>query len=300
MKIVRNEVTDYLTANFTEDETLWDSGATYNYGDEVRWGHYIYKYAGNDGTNTELNPQDDINTNIVASWVRISPTNYYAMLDGATNTTTKVADEIVIELQDNNFDSFALLDLSAKSVNVELYDENDIVVFSKYFDLQNESEIVDFYSYCFSPFVFIPVVFTQIPIYANAKLKVTISHTEDIAECGRLVFGRSLYIGETGYGANLNLESYSRKVTDEFGNTELIHRGAVNLDSYEVEIPTSKIPMLRRKMVELDAVPILFVMDDSETSLLENLLTFGYWQNFTILIKNPIKSTISLTIKGLL
>ena len=87
---------------------------------------------------------------------------------------------------------------------------------------------------------------------------------------------------------------------DEFGNTTLVHRGSVNLDSYEVQVPTQKIPLLKRKAQELDAIPILFVMDESPTSNTENLLNFGYWHSFSMLIPNSVKSSISLTIKGIL
>jgi len=301
MKIVENKTTDYLSANFTEDETLWDADSTYKYADELRWGHYIYKYAGNDDTNTDTNPQSNIDSNINVVWVKIRPTNYYAMLDGKTNTTTKVSESIQIEIDDVNYDTFALLGLVAKTITIDLFsDDENTVVFSKSIDLQDESDVVEFYSYCFGEFAFKPSVYVQIPIYSNSKLIVNIDNETEIAECGRLVFGRSIYIGDTGFNANLSIESYSRRVTDEFGNADLIHRGAVNLDSYEVEIPSNKVPMLRRIAVKYDAKPVLFIMDESENSNLENLLNFGYWQNFSILISNALKSTISVTIKGLL
>ena len=59
MKILRNRITNYISANFDENETAWDSGATYKYADEVRYKHYIYKYAGSDDTNTDDDPETD-------------------------------------------------------------------------------------------------------------------------------------------------------------------------------------------------------------------------------------------------
>jgi len=301
MKIVKNKTIDYLSANFEEDETLWDADSTYNYADELRWGHWIYKYAGTDDTNTNVNPQENIDNKINVAWVKIRPTNYYAMLDGKTNTTTKVQENIQIEIDDVNYDTFSLLGLVAKTITIDLYSNDDeTIVFNKIFNLQDESDVVDFYSYCFSEFVFKPSVYVQIPIYSDSKLIVNIDNGTEIAECGRLVFGRSMYIGDTGFNANLSLESYSSRVTDEFGNVDFVHRGAVNLDSYEVEVPTNKVPMLRRVAVEYDAKPLLFIMDESKDSNLENLLIFGYWQNFSMLIPNALKSTVSVTIKGLL
>ena len=301
MKIVENEITTYLATNFTEAETEWLITDMFSYGDEIRSGHYIYKYAGIDNTNTTQSPAVD-SLNFDAVWVRLKPTNYYAMLDGKTSTQTENAETIVVKVEGNNYDSLALLELDAKDVSISLYDTGTgQVVYTEAFELINNSEVIDFYTYAFNPFELIPSIFTDsIYLYTNTELTITINNPGSIAKCGRLVFGRSYYVGETGYGANLTVESYSHRETDEFGNTFLIHRGSVNIDSYEVRIPTEKIPVLRRKGKEVDAIPILFIMDESETSNTENLLNFGYWDRFNIMLPGPKESTISLDIKGIL
>ena len=301
MKVLRNETADYLTANFSETETLWLVTDLYNYADERRYGHYIYKYAGVNGTNTTDNPEVD-SALLSPSWVEIAPTNYYAMLDGRTNTKTVNADTIEITISSSNYDAISLLGIVGSSVSLFLYDNvSASPVYTNVIDLQDETGVVDEYSYWFSDFVFIPVVYDDnMPLYTDSTLTIIIDNTGSNAECGRLVFGRSFYVGDTGYGSNLTLESYSRKEVDVFGNETLVQRGSVNLDSYEVLVPTSKIPSLRRKAKELDAIAILFIMDESITSNLENLLNFGYWADFTMLITSPSKSTISLTIKGIL
>ena len=115
-----------------------------------------------------------------------------------------------------------------------------------------------------------------------------------------MVFGRSYYVGQTNFGINLGLDSYSRKIVDEFGGATLKHVGATNNDSYEIMVKTTKVPLLIRKAKELDAIPLLFVGDESDNSQVEHLLNYGYWENFSMLIPDPIKSTINLTIKGII
>ena len=303
MKILQNKIGDYLTANFTESETAWDSAATYNYGDEARDGHFIYKYAGADGTNTTDTPSVDyakLPTQRV--WIKISPTNYYAMLDTETQTQTNNADTIVIEISTVNYDAISLLGVVAQSVTLELRDDTTAeVYYTKTIEMLDYQGIVDFYSYCFDDIIFKPSLYVDdIPLYSNGILKITIDNTGATASCGRLVCGRTYYIGETGYGVNLGQESYSKKETDVFGNTTLVHSNSLNLDSYEVNVPTNSVPNIRRKFKELDAVAILFIMDESENSILENLLNFGYYQSFSILIPNAKLSTASLQIKGIL
>jgi len=301
MKVLKNETDDYLTANFSETETLWLVTDLYDYADERRYGHYIYKYAGEDGTNTTDNPEDNAAT-VSPTWVQIAPSNYYAMLDGRTSTTTVNPTTIEITIACVNYDTISLLGVVGATVSLSLYDNTSMaVVYTNDILLQDESEVVDEYSYWFSDFIQTPSIYDDnMPLYTDAALTIVITALSGNAECGRLIFGRSFYVGDTGYGANLTLESYSRKETDEFGNETLVQRGSVNFDSYEVRVPTNKVPALRRKAQDLDAIPILFIMDESQTSNTENLLNFGYWADFTILIPAPTYSTISLTQKGIL
>lgn len=296
MTVVQNEVVSYYSANFSETETAWSSGSVYNYGAEARDGHYIYAYAGVSGTNTTLSPAND------TTWVEMRPTNYFAMLDGKTGTQTLNLNNIDIQVADSSYDVFSILNITGRSLYLKLTElTGSTVVYEETINLQDETGVVDFFSYCFSDFIFTNDVFRTLPIYGNSRLQVKLTaETGTNAAIGRLVLGRSLYVGETGMGASLGIESYSTKDTNIFGETTLIHRGAVNLESYEVLVPTEKIPMLKRKAIELDAVPILFIMDESSDSNLENLQTFGYWQSFSILVKGRNKSAISLTVKGIL
>jgi len=303
MKILQNKIIDYSYANFTEIETLWNVNATYNYEDEARDGHYIYAYAGTNGTNTTASPSVDfLKLPQNRKWIKIRPSNYYAMLDGETQTQTEVNSTIDIEIQVSNYDAIALLDLEATNVIISLVDNaTSTEVYTKTIDMLDTSSIVDFYSYAFNEIGKKPSAYIDdIPLYTSATLKIIINNIGSVAKCGRLVCGRTYYIGTTGYGANLNQESYSRKETDVFGNTTLAHSNSVNLDSYEVSVQTSSVPNIRRKFKELDAVAILFIMDESQNTILDNLLTFGYYQAFSILIPDSQISTASLQIKGIL
>lgn len=294
MKYCKNEVTGFISSNVTESETLWLVTDLYNTGDERRDGHFIYAYAGVDGTNSLLSPSNE-----PTKWLKQRPTNYWAMIDGKTNTQTTRADNITVEITSVNYDTFSLLDVEAKSVTLTLLD-GVTVVWTNSYTLVDESGVVDFYTYCFSDFVYKPSLYVEDIYLSTGVLKVEIINTGSTAKCGRLVYGRSHYVGKTLYSANLGLESYSVKQTDAFGTETLIHRGAVKLDSYKINILASQTERLRRVAVEYDAIPLLFIMDESDTTNTGHLLNYGYWQNMSMLLSNPRNSTISLTIKGIL
>lgn len=304
MKIVKNETTDYLSINVTEDETQWLTSSVFNYGDYIRDGHFIYRYAGVENSNTEDSPSInyEANKNLVPTWVLYAPTNYYAMLDGETATKTSGGETLVFEILNNRYDSFSLLGLEATNVSIELRDiTTEAIIQTINFDLLDRTDRIDAYTHYFNPIEPKTSVYTDsIYLVGNTKLKVTIINTGSIAKCGRLVFGSGYFAGETAYGANLSQESYSVRSTDLFGKDTLIQRGSANIDTYSIQIPTPKIPALRRKGKELDAIPILFIMDESVESTVQNLLNFGYYRSFSILLPNPVKSIINLTIKGIL
>jgi hypothetical protein len=295
MRFVKSEITALVSSNVLENETEWLVSDTYNRGDERRDGHYIYAYLGVDGTNSALKPSLS-----PIEWLVQRPTNYWAMIDGSTSTQTTRADNITVEIATNNFDTISLLDIEAKTVILTLT-VSATVVYTKTYDLQDESEVIDFYSYCFSDFIYKSSLYNQdLPLYLNGTLKVEIINTGATAKCGSIISGRSFYVGKTLYGASLGLESYSTKQVDEFGTETLVKRGAVNLDSYDIRVPTNKVPTLKRKAIEYDAVPLLFVFDESTSSTTENLLVHGYYQNMSVMLSNPSESVISLTVKGIL
>lgn len=302
MKICANEVTDYKSINIVEDEVLWDINTLYKYGDERRDGHYIYKYAGEDDTNTTLSPSIiyERDKEIFPIWVQIKPTNYYAMLDARTDSQTTSDNDIVMTFDIKNQNTFSLLNIKAQNINLSLYDNSvGAVTYSKDINTQDESGVIDFYSYCFSDFVFTNSIYVDdFPLTQNGVLTVTASG--DDVKIGRLVLGKSYYIGDTQFDMRLGIESYSTRSIDTFGNATLQQRGSVNIDSYTVQIPTTKVKDLMRTAKEYDAIPILFIADESADSIVENLLNFGYWTSFSMVLPNPVKSILSLSIKGLL
>lgn len=294
MKICENLITDYLSANFTEDEPLWLVASTYNNGDEARDGHYIYKYAGVDGTNTTTSPI--LNP---LSWYKTKTSNYYAMLGDRTSEQTTTTGDLIIEIQGFNYDTISLLNLSGTDVLIEVID-NGIVVFTDTKNLINTNDIIDAYTHYFGPYEYSESYYQLLPILGNVTIRITVYALNGFASIGRLVCGQSYEIGLSLFGASQSLESYSVTETDEFGTTTLTPREAVYNSSFEVLIPSQKTEALKRKRKNLDAIPILFIGDEAEDSTFGNLLSYGLWESADILLSKPMTSEMNITIKELL
>lgn len=296
MRICQNLITDYLSANFTEDETAWSGSPTvYSNGDEARDDHYIYKYAGIDGTNSTLSPENE-----PTLWLKTRASNYYAMLGDKTSQQTTVSGDLEITIESENYDTLALLNMTGSQVDIEMRNSDNDIVFTESYSLNNNIDIVDAYSYYFSPFEFFTSYYTQIPILPNSTIKITITASSGTSAIGRLVCGQSYQIGDSLYGTTFSLESYSKTEFDEFGTANIIPREAVYNSSYLVRIPSTNIPRLQRKRKSLDAIPILFIGDESEDSVYENLLSYGLWQGADMVLSAPTFSELNHTIKELL
>lgn len=296
MKICRNEITDYSYANFTEDEPEWLAENTYNVGEEARDDHYIYKYAGVNGENTETKPS--LNPTV---WFKNRTSNYYAMLGSKTSEQTKVNGDLIIEIDILNYDTFAVLNIIGSSLEVELTNlSTGEVVYTDEYNLQNTQDIIDAYSHYFSPFDFFNMYYSNLPIYTSARLRLTVKALNGISAIGRLISGQSYYVGSTLFQARQSLESYSTQTIDQFGTADLQQVGAVFNASYEISIPSTKVGSIKRKRKEFDAIPILFIADEEKDSKFENLLSYGLWQNAELLISNPTNSDMSMTVKELL
>ena len=303
MTIVQNEITDYLSINVTEDETPWVDSSLYDYADEVRYGHYIYKYAGEDNTNTITNPESTWNLykDTYSVWVKIGTTNFFSALDDKTLTQTLAPDSLIIELTNDSFDTISLLNLKATDVNLQLINLTTAEIYlDKNYDLQDTSIIVDEKTYWYAPFDFGISIYDQnIYLIPNTKIKITINYSGANAGVGRIIAGRSLFWGDSILPATLDQQTYSRFNTDIFGNTELIQGESVKMYSYNIKAPLDKMPYLERKRKELTAIPLLFVMDESNTSKIANGLVYGYFMNAPINISNASSLTMPINIKGL-
>lgn len=294
MQIVENLIENYSFANFTEDEPLWLARNTYLNGQRAREGHFTYKYTGVNGTNTATKPTEN-----PTLWTNPLVTNYYAMLGGKTSEQTKVTGNLIIEVQGLNFDTFALLNIEGTSLIIKLTDNGTSeVVFEETIELLNTDEIIDAFSYYFSPFEFTRQYFNNNIPLVNGTLRIEVLGTN--TAIGRLVWGQKFDVGYTMFGSQESLESYSTVITDTEGNTTLESRQPVYNSTHKVKIITENIPVIKRKRKSLDAKPILIVGDETMNSNVENLLSYGLWQNADVTIQTPTTSEINCTVKELL
>lgn len=295
MKIVQPITTTDTTltsSNVLEnDYAQWNVGTTYTIGTPVIVTtpniHKIYESAASGNTGND--PVTDDGT----WWTEISATNLWKMFDGKTGTQTERIGTIEVEITPGElFNSIAVLNMEADSLNVTVTDPTDGEVYNEDVDLLDLTDIVDFYEWYFNPLENITdVVLFDLPAYTAATVAVTVDTGLGTAAIGELIVGTLVTIGVSEYGTKIGIQDYSRKETDEEGNSSVLERAFAKTADFDILIDSNKVANVQRKLASYRATPVVYVGDEN----LQETIIYGFYKNFSIVLNNF--NTSSCTIK---
>lgn len=280
--------------NIVEDDApVWDNTTSYGLGDNVIDNHSVYESlitgnVGNDPSTSSL------------SWLRLGATNRYKAFDQRIGDRVVNADSVTYTIDHNGefLTAVAAFGIVGATMEIEVTDPTEGVVFFKSYPLLDNSEVTDYYSYFFSPVGVQEqeVLEVEIPPYLNASTKVTILNTGSVAEVGQLVFGRLIGIGVATFGVGLSLKDYSRKERDAFGNPIIVERAFAQNVDFPVILPTISARRLQNTLAKYRAKPVVWVGDNEEGY---GTLVYGYYNRFDILLSNPEISEATIEVEGL-
>lgn len=284
------------TAVNTEQE--WTSSDTYTKGERRIYngnrGPSVYQSAidGNKDNQPDKSPDE---------WVRVGPTNQWALFDGSASTLSKSEDGFEISfIPGEMVDSLAFFEVKGTEITVSVtIDPDDEVVFERTILLLNDAMIVDWYAYFFEPFDFIrDGLIKDIPPYGStATIHVRI---EGVGETGvgEIVIGTLTEIGETEHGASHGIRDYSRAKEDDFGNVHLQQGAWAKRADFSVFVDKARHRYVSRVLTELRSVPTVFIGSDDPDY--EPLILFGFIKDWRNAVNYPTKSLINLDIQGLI
>lgn len=250
--------------------------------------------------------QPDVSvTNGGLYWSKFGPTNRWAMFDTRVNTATTYTTSIgtpnlVVETTPGVCNGAAVLDISgAASVTVAMVNGAE-TVFTQTQDLDN-SFISDWYEYFFEPFdIKTDLLFGPMPPYpsGHVTLTVTPSVANGTVSVGAAMFGNTVELGLLTYGATAGITDYSRKETDEFGNTVFVERGYAKKANYTLEVDNSQLRRVFSTLAALRATPAVYIGSDDYS--LTPLTVFGWVNDFSVNVQYADQASVSVDIKGLL
>lgn len=289
------QITDAMLISSTvpeADHAEWSSGDTYALGDRVMTvaTHKVFESL----QATNLNhPVTDL-----AWWVEVSPTNRWKCFDTSNSTRTAQANAIQYVIKPGqSVSSLALLNIfDTTSLRVQMTDPVRGLVYSKTVYVGGVLSDSSWYSFFIADKLSLSsAVITDLPNYPSATLTIDITGSTDMA-FGVLMIGQAKAFGEgISYGAKVGIQDYSRKETNDFGDTILVQRAYAKRASFNVRLTARQTDIFNDWLASVRAVPCLWIGSSRYTST----MIFGIYQSFDTTIQYFDVSECSLEILGL-
>lgn len=301
MKVIRPlTITDALliSSSVAEpaagDPAAWNAATVYAIGDRVHrlTTHRVYKrlVAGTTGTA----PESD-----ATNWADDGSTLRWAMFDQEVNTQTSAASSLSVTLAPGVVvNSLALIELLGASATITVTDgAGGPVVYSKTVGL-NGPTVADWYSYFFDPYSQRgTLIVTDLPLYAAARITVTITGTGTV-KCGGCIVGTVYDLGDTQYGVSAGIRDYSRKETDPVtGVVSLEKRKFAKLLRAQFRLAAGAVSAVHKVLSDLRATPCVWIGEDSGNY--DPLVVFGWYRDFALTVDFPTASIYSLEVEGM-
>lgn len=241
-------------------------------------------------------PVDGVNAT-PPTWVDVAPVNKWAMFDTVNSTQSTETTQLVVEITPSEaFSAVAGFNVTgASSINITVTSASDGVVFNKDITMIDNSAVVDAYTYFWSPFVIITeFAVLDIPPYNDATVKITVDGSN--IGFGNFIVGNQIELGVANYGTSVQLLDFSRKETDEFGNTVVVKGRNSKLVDFDVTILKSRVNYVYGVVQSLTTIPSVWIGDDGTN---DPTLVFGYSRDYQNNISTPTITDATIQIEGL-
>jgi hypothetical protein len=299
MKYITQKITDFTNTNLTDLYPVWNPATTYSFETNptsasiCRYGSWYYRSLISGNINQNPFALENV------SWVKHSVSNKFAMLDFKAQTRSVYNGNMMVEFNQEGNQHLGIGYYSGKNIKVEcILDEETIWTYES--DSIRNLNIVDYWTYIYEPYTdfFSYSTFLTIPLLGD-KIRITINAVDPAVtstSCGFIVFGAGIDMGQTLSQVNFSYNSYAIKTYDDFGSMKIVKRAVQDVLGFETIIPREEIDMLRKNIKNVYNDIVMFVLDESESSDYENLITLGTIQDASIILNDNVKSIVSFTI----
>lgn len=277
-----------------DDHAEWDVATTYDADDYViviGTTHKVYKSVV--GSNLGNDPITDDGSN----WTEQSATNRWKAFDQKISDLVEQNSSIQYVFDSVGLvDGFVLFGLEAETATLTVVNDS-VEVYNETLDLVDTDSVVDGYTYDFEPISYQSgAIFPNLPPYTSATYTLTLTSTGTV-KVGQVVIGRTYTIGESLFGTSLGILDYSRKDTDDFGNSILVQRAFAETVDFDVIINTSAAQRTRKLLSSVRATPAVYFADEDLASY--GTLVYGFFVDFGVVLSGPNKSQVNIEVEGL-
>lgn len=287
-------VTDSILVSTDVPETeyaAWNSGSTYNLTDRRIKAHKVWEslQAANTNHDPETSP---------TWWIEVGPTNAWRLFDTSNSTSTAQAGSMSYVL-DPGLGVNALAALNVRGCNdvrVEVTHPTLGDLYDKTTSLASLPSSSGWWEWYYGERTSPPLmVATDLPGIPGCEITVTFTGTSELS-VGVLMVGEQTRIGiAVQQGARVGITDYSRKETNDFGDTVLVRRAYAKRATFDVPIESALVDDAVELLAGLRATPCLWI----GSSLYASTVLFGFYKDFDVNLAYRTVSECSLTIEGM-
>lgn len=230
-----------------------------------------------------------------SKWLDRGAVNRLAMFDSVVGTVTEGSTIDVTVEAAAVCNGAAFFNLDAQQVQVTVSNGSG-TLYDQTVDLRSTYGVVDWYSWTTQEVAYKSVlILTDLPPVSGVDVRAQITGGVTVS-CGTMVLGKLRSLGSGPfYGAKGGIIDYSRKVTDDFGNTSLVERAFAKRLSFNSMIPNGDVDGVFDVLAQYRATPVVWIgaTDFGMTSAL------GWARDWGVTIAYPTQSLVSLEIEGL-
>lgn len=274
-----------------DDYPAYAAGTTYAEDQRVLYLHNIYQslQAGNTGKTPDTEP---------LWWVLVGPDNRWRVFDRSHTTQTKANQSMWYEIAPGQVvSSVALLNMDGiSSAKIKMTDPDYGVVYERTFEFPRIQGQASWHSWFFGKRKVRRDFNTiDIPSFPNATIRIELNGLAEIA-IGVILIGEVFSFGEgVKRGMRLGIRDYSRKETDQWGETTLQKRAFSKIRSANILLSNNQLDEVEQFLTDIRAAPVLWIASDRYDA--PNV--YGWYSSFEILLQYVNHSECSIDIEGL-
>ena len=295
MLLLKNEITSFVSTNLAQPVAEWLPKNTYNAGDYAMKDHHEYLCI----TNHNKGIDPTLNT---GRWLMMQVANASACIDVRSETYTHIdkgLNHIEITFDAIGFDTLAFEGVVGGVLTVIEKDSKGHQL--KHKDYKAGAVRIcskDWWHYFYCPIPNANAVGSKEamdiliealdPKTSTITIKLT-KNGDGVSKIGSMVGGKSLDMGATEFGVDLELIDYSIIKRDKNGIIEKMeHRDCVEKMSVECTMPAKASMGIKRTVKKELANPCLFIVDPSKDSNYENLIILGFITKYKQVYNNNV------------
>jgi hypothetical protein len=232
------------------------------------------------------------------SWVDIGAVNRWKAFDKQPAQQAVSDDPMYYKLKPGDFiRALSIFNISsANSIDVKVTDPSGGVVYDSDFDLVDNSNVVDMWTYLTLPISFKKeLIITDLVCFRDSEIEITVHGTQPAV--GAIVVGNGYPAGRCVTGTGVRSNQFSIRKENGFGGFDIIQRGVGKIVRFRVAYDISQIEYLTNLLESIDSVYCVFIGDLPNG---KTISVYGVLDPYQSDFETPTVNTLEFDVLGVL